>query len=499
METDWQRRALTLHETSTPSSLSAPLPGIAELLASPRPTPDSIPAYYQHQQHHQRRQPSPTTALPSASRSTPPSAPVLSTAANAYSSSEQSPFAAATATTTAVHHASQASPTESATSTTPSDRHHYHQPTAQPAAFSFMPTAKSEAYQSLQDASPSEAPINARRQDSAISQQRFETSKDGLPFVPLSESNFPYSQQSPKDARPSTSPVHTSHAASQSSPLLPPPPPATHIASTSTWSHEHVDKSSAPLQSRTATDSSFRRINSSQTPDHTNSTNTRQRYNVRFAANHTPANMPAAQRSRHSPPMPAAPSPSTEVVESSTVPPLDEHVAPPIEPAIQAITRSLKHSDESLQSDARTSESSAERCPRCNETWSRPLPSASEWGRVAPAESAKDLARASENFIAQMRQYGKDADQKYEQWKEKHSRCPIIDHRDSESRLYGLASQETSHSNDPNGHTQGTGHAQPSTNKRKSEISHDEASKLQKVSHDAHATTAPLVRPSSLT
>lgn len=381
------------------------------------------------------------------------------------------------------------SPTGSATSTTPSERQYYPQPSAQPTATYSTSTTTSEAYQNPDDSSYSSAPINARRQDSAIAHHR-DTSKEGVSFAPPSESHFSYSHPSPQDSRHSTSPALSAYSLSHSSAVL----PQNHITATSAKSHEHVSSPSAHVPSQTGPDPLFNNTtSSSSSQDHTTR---QQRYNVRFAAVHTSANMPttAAQRSRHSPPRAT----STEPVDSPVVP-QDDHAEPTIEPAVQALTRILKPSEESSQPDARGRQSSVERCPRCYEAWSKPLMPTSEWRQDSPAESTTDFARATDTLFARLRQYGRDTEEKYEQWKEKHSRCPSNDHRHSNSNpdSHLAASTETPHSKTSNGSSQGTDHLQPVSNKRKSEVPHGDTSKLRKVLFDANPTATPPPRPSA--
>jgi hypothetical protein len=218
-----------------------------------------------------------------------------------------------------------------------------------------------------------------------------------------------------------------------------------------------------------------------------------QHYKVRFAAVYTSANMPttAAQRSRHSPPRAT----STEPVESP-VAPQDDYAEPMIEPTVQALTRSLKPSEESSQPDARGRQSSVERCPRCYEAWSKPLMPTSEWRQDLPARSTTDFARTTDTLLARLRQYGRDTEEKYEQWKEKHSHCLSTDHRDSNFNKYPAASTEMSHSLSSTNPSHPTAQSQFASNKRKIEGPHGNTSKLRKVLFSANpVTTPPLIVP----
>jgi len=305
-----------------------------------------------------------------------------------------------------------------------------------------------------------------------------------------SEANGFYSHRSPNDDHRPTSPGFNSYPASRS----PAPPTSSHGDATSSRSHEHMGRPSAPVPPRTAPDSSHRRVNPSLPPDHaTTSGHRQQRYNVRFVANHTPSNMTSAQRPRPSPPLATAPD-SREAIDSPS-PPRAEHVARPIEPAIQAITRSLQTTDESLQTERHDREQSVERCPRCYDTWNRPLPNPEEWSQDSPAENAESLWQANMNLFQRIRRHGKEADQKYEQWKEKHSHCPINGYRDR------ATSPEHAGVTDPS-HLKAHDYASEQvSNKRKSEVPHSESSKLRKVTFDASTSTstsiAPHVRPSA--
>jgi hypothetical protein len=369
------------------------------------------------------------------------------------------------------------SPTGSATSTstTRSERQYYQQSSTQPAA-AVVHASTVGGYQSPQDYPHSSVPTNTQRQDSAISHQRG-TSKEGLIFAPPSDFHFAHSQRVPENSRQSTSPGLATYHLPQSSA----PPAQSYMVAPSARSHEHVASLSAPAPSQTGTDPVFSNITQSLPQDHT----TRQRYNVRFAAVHTSANMPSTQRSRHSPLSPSAPV-STETIDSPSALP-DDIIEPTIEPATQTPTHDLKPSEELSPPDEFARESSVERCPRCSEPWSKPLLESSAWPQQSPAESSKDFAMAADNIIARFKQYGRDTEHKYELWKEKHRHCPPKDR---------AASSEPLHRRTLNGHIQGNGPPQAASNKRKSEMPHDDNSKLRKVLFDPDPATTHPARPS---
>ncbi|KAF2031712.1 hypothetical protein EK21DRAFT_110604 [Setomelanomma holmii] len=458
MESGWQHRGHPPHDPSAPSVLPT-LPSVAELLASSRPTSDSIPAY-QHPSASSRQH---------LSRSTPPNAPALSTSANASSSADHSH-------SSVFNYTNQASPTESATSTSPSEPQHYQSlNTHQSSVVPFGPTSTSATGPSL-GALHSQPPTNARRQDSAY--QRIESPKEGSSFAPSSESNFVYSNRSPSDNYPQPSPGSVSHPHSHTS------FPLNHHSASTSRSHEQG-------HAQIGTDSASRSSGSSQPQDHTSSNNSRQqRYNVRFATNHTIENMLPSQKSRQSPPLPTPPA-QVDAVNSPPVTP-EAAVPPIIEPAIRAITRSCQPSEDQLQSEERHQELSAERCPVCNETYRRPLPefnaSATDSNKPQGSSMDMDVGTGMLGIIDRLRKHGKDADADYAQWKAHHERC-------SRNRPSSSPRPPTSlPPNDRPSNGQSRANAQPEvvSNKRKPEDSHGDRQKLRKVAFDADTSAAPV-------
>ncbi|KAH8726225.1 hypothetical protein GQ44DRAFT_190052 [Phaeosphaeriaceae sp. PMI808] len=481
MESDWQRRSHMLHESPVSASESAPallptLPGVAELIASSRPATDCIPAY----KNNNNSSNSPNSSLPPILPPTSSGASILPHVAYSSSSPEQ-------LYSVAPHHQNQVSPSESHTSNSPPEQHIYPQSQIHPATGHYTPVLNSKVCSALQDTTYSQTPINGRRQDSAIAHQCIGPATEALSFAAPSESNFLHRRRSDTHYLPSTGPPAYSILYSLH-PTLPPP--------SFSKSHEYSASPAAASYTQIGTDSLPRTLNPSPLPDQTHTNNTRQqRYNVRFAANHTPATMPSVQRSRNSPPLSTIPLSSER--SESPVTPQNEKAAPTIEPAIQAITRNLKQSDDSLHSDARARQPSVERCSGCNESWSRPLPSSSNWILDAPTESATDFARATDKLIARIRQYGKDADQRYEQWKEQHSRCPPNGYRETGPSLHHATFPDPSQSKTPTSNPPPNAHTDVTSNKRKSEVAHGDSSKIRKVTFDNHAAVVSPVRPSA--
>lgn len=369
------------------------------------------------------------------------------------------------------------SPTNSATSTTSSEQHHYQQPRPQSAA---TQGATSEAYHHLQDAAHQQAPINSRRQDSAISHYRLETSKDSSSFTPPSESDFSYPHQSPKDSFRQDSPRLTSHYTPQSSNSS----LTAHLPATSPRLHEHVTPACAASVAASASDPSPRSAALPLPPDHVSPVTRQQRYNVRFVTNYTSTNMPPTQRPRPSPPLPAIMAPA-EPVQSPPVSRV-EHVAPRAEqltpradrmpiPDARAMILGQGHKRLEVPSQA-----GAERCPGCHEAYSPPLPTA--WRQQPPAKDAMDYAKATAELLARNRENEKIAEDDYERWKQKHASCPVKTPSDLGHDPHHLPI---------NGITHGL------SNKRKSEQAHDDMTRSRRYPFDSHSTTAPPVRPTA--
>jgi hypothetical protein len=318
-------------------------------------------------------------------------------------------------------------------------------------------------------------PINSRRQDSAVAHHRPDTAKDGLSFAPPSEPNFFYSHRSPNDTHRPASPALSYSTSSSSA-----PPSSTFAPATSTTSsHDHVTSPPALAHGQPALDPS-----PALPSDHSNVPNTRQqRYNVRFAANYTSENMPSVQRSRPSPPLPATTAPAEMPEPPRPVPvPIPTHQPAPTTSLDRARQAIIGNIDRPPRNGSEPQESSVERCPRCHEAWSPPLPAQSE-SKKSPAKSAFDYAMATDLLYAQQRQHAKDADEAFAQWKERHSHCPTKPAQANSNP----ASTQSPNSAPSNGHS----------NKRKSEVPHGESSKMMRHDFDGHAATAPPVQPST--
>jgi hypothetical protein len=466
MESDWQRRGHPHDTAPAPSTVLPTLPSVAELIASSRPAPASIPAY-----HHA------ASPLPPILSSTPHNPPPTA-AANAPSPAEQSYLGAARYSSHArsvsryqgVVCGTRAhvpySPTNSATSATSAsgERHFYPPPTA---AQGPTPGPSFEGYPCSEDPAH-QASNSARRQDSAIAHHhyRIESSKEGPPLAPPppSEPDAFYSHRSPTISRPSTSPAPRSHHSSQSPAQV---PSNLHV---STRPEEHVTGSTATSHYQPALDPSPKSLSSPLPQDHPNTSNTRQqRYNVRFATNYTSENMPSVQRPRPSPPLPAT-APAVETTRPLPSP-QSEHVAPTIDPLVRSILMGTNpHPDAQSQAESEAQESKVERCPGCNEAWSRKPVHALEWGKQSPATSVHDLEKAQGDTVSRLRQLEKDNDEAFDLWKKKHSQCPVPPTAPSRNvTSNGLS------------------------NKRKSEGPHP----FRKVTFDSHGPPAPLPQPSA--
>jgi hypothetical protein len=196
--------------------------------------------------------------------------------------------------------------------------------------------------------------------------------------------------------------------------------------------------------------------------------------------------MPSVQRSRPSPPLPATTAP-VEAPEPTPPTPTQQLVqTPSLDRARQAIIGSVLGVDGPLRTNAEVQESSVERCSKCLEAWSPPLPTQSE-RKQSPATSAYDYAMATDIFYAQQRQNARDADEAFAQWKEKHRQCPVQQPANANSNSHPPAAAKTPNNTSLNGHS----------SKRKSEISHGDSSKMRRHDFDGHITTAPPVQPST--
>jgi hypothetical protein len=368
-------------------------------------------------------------------------------------------------------------PTESATSTSsPPEQQHQQQSTARSSSRSLATPSTSDSYR---DDPYSQRPNNAPRQDSAIAQQPFDRSPD---------SNSNQSHRNANSFYHSASPEYTSYSTSRSSR----PSGVDHVNAFPPREHEHVAWPTTPAQPHTGPVASHRRITPPLSSDHPGISNARQsRYNVRFATNHTPSTMPVAQRPRPPSPGPAV-SASLSVVDPPS-PPQTEQIAREREPALLTIWGTLQPVNDQSQTQGLDREPSVERCSRCNEAWNRPLPKIANWSQDSPAEGANAFAQANMNLLNQIEKYGKDADLKYEQWKERHSHCPRNGYRDRGTSPDQTDSTDSSHSRAVNRRPKASEQAPPASNKRKSEAPHGDNSKVRKVTLDAVVPAAPPV------
>jgi hypothetical protein len=196
--------------------------------------------------------------------------------------------------------------------------------------------------------------------------------------------------------------------------------------------------------------------------------------------------MPSVQRSRPSPPLPATTAPAETPEPAPPLPNQQLMPTPSLDRARQAIIGSVLGVDGPLRTSAELQESSVERCPKCLEAWSPPLPTQSE-RKQSPATSAYDYAMATDIFYAQQRQNARDADEALAQWKEKHRHCPVQKPANANPNPHSPAATKPSNNTPLNGHS----------NKRKSEVPHGDSSKIRRHDFDGHLTTAPPVQPST--
>ncbi|KAH7402083.1 hypothetical protein DE146DRAFT_454671 [Phaeosphaeria sp. MPI-PUGE-AT-0046c] len=338
--------------------------------------------------------------------------------------------------------------------------HHHHPPahSQPPQGLTF------HGYQPEADA---HRPTNARRQDSAICHLiRPGTAKEASSLVRPSEPDVASSHRSPDSSRHSTSPTSPGHVLSHSrAPALP------------TTSHEHVTTSSTPYPQ--AAPELSNRTHSPLHSDSPQASSTRQtKYNVRFAANHTPENMPSAQRPRHSPPPPVAVQP-TEMAPPQEAPerpatPQAEPVRPPVIDRSQIISIIMGHQNGNSQPEPHVDEG-VERCPGCGEAWSRTPANAAVLLGHKQVQTHHDYARNMDNYHENLRQFEKENGEAFDQWKKKHSQCPV-------------APVAPPQANTPAGHS----------SKRKSEGLHEDVSR-KRPTLNGHAATAPPVQSTTPT
>lgn len=412
---------------------------------------------------------------------------------------------------------SRDSPTDVREPSSAPEQVRYHHPELQPAGSSFNSALTSEACQSMQDAALAQTSANSQRQDSAISQQRIEASKDSQSFAPSSDFSFTSFHRGSDGSRRSSSPKPISNPTSPvSSHPLPAGPRSTQVApqtgaqasrgghATSpsagkyrsmepVKSHENEAglSNSVPVEPGAKSTGPY----SSPSDQSNNSTTRQQRYNVRFIANYTSENMPPTQKPRHDP-SPVGPATS----ENSEPEPAahEQPVTPSIEPSVQTATPSNQPAEEQLQAQQRRRDPSVERCQGCNEPWKRPLPNTDSYRQSSPAENSNDLGRMSMHLIAQLQAHQKKADAMYDRWKWKHSHCvPQDDYDASPPSPATTEPQDDEHSTGGDGALRDSKHPQTPSNKRKSEIPHDGDQKLRKVAFENQSAAAPPIRSSA--
>jgi hypothetical protein len=251
--------------------------------------------------------------------------------------------------------------------------------------------------------------------------------------------------------------------------------------------HEHV----TPTSVGPAPDPPSTSAASPPASDHISPVTRQQRYNVRFAANYTSANMPPTQRPRPSPPLSTTTVPA-EHVESPPITQV-EHPAPhgehpasrnermPIPDARAMILgQGQRRVEVPSHSGTDLPTPSAERCPGCCETYSPPLPTA--WRQQPPAKDAMDYAKATAELFARKCENAKLAEDDYGRWKQKHASCLV---------------QVPSDSGHDDNHSTNSGATNGLSNKRKSEQSHEDTARLRKYPFDSSTTSAPPVRPTA--
>jgi hypothetical protein len=486
MASDRHPRSRPLFDRSTSGTMPT-LPSVAELLASSTPASDTIPAY--HRPSNPLRPAPLELAFP---RATPSTASYLIPPATLTASPRSSFVAVNHAShvrqvTVKAHARYQLLICNSPTGAGPSEQQQYQQPSQAP----------SPKFQDLVH-SHTHAPTNGQRQDSAVSQQHFDVSKEGQYPAPSAELAVPLSNQSPDDRL-------QSHLTTSSSPLLPVrtspyqpvPQPGAHTRGKSysvgghaigpSRPHEHA---ADPMHNSTRTETAHKSI-VPPTPDHPQNAR-QQRYNVRFAANHTPDNMLLSQKPRQDPP-PAA-TPLAEAQSSPIEPP----AAPAVESSVQGITSILRLQEDQSQAERHRGdrESSAEHCDACHSTWRRPLPDVQLYreepsaGAAIDDDPARSCRNSWSNMAALLRQHGKKADDSLAEWKNQHhGHC--WKHREAHQ---GSTPQQVG----PSNHSQvgmGTRAESNGANKRKSEVPHDDdAQKARKITFDVTSRTAPPVR-----
>ncbi|KAH7356179.1 hypothetical protein BKA66DRAFT_428641 [Pyrenochaeta sp. MPI-SDFR-AT-0127] len=520
MGSDWHHRSHLLPEPAPFPTQT--LPSVAELLSSSRP-PAADSLYHRPADSRPPPPPPPLSERP-VSRSASSIVPSLSAPANP-------PLTADSSWNAVNHHTSpHVSPTDQRLPTTALEHPQYHRQDFRQTALPSTAVSTSEASRTLQDAALAQPPINGQRQDSAISQHRIETFKDAHSFGPPSDVTFAsYSTASPNNSHLSPSPTTNSYPTTPSSSLpaaaaverrqsLIPPQPASrplerghskslsagaHVSADSSKSHEHVAGPSAPARS----DSIPRNSGPPASSDQPSSTSTRQqRYNVRFTANLTSENMPPSQKARHDAASTApAPADITEPQPTGQEQPLSASVEPSISsPSMPSANADPAPIEDQSQAQQKRRESSVERCQGCNEPWKRPLPDPDFYRHSSPAENNTDFSRLNMSMLTQLQDHRRRADAMYDRWKWQHSHClPQTSFNDFHPPSPpSTEPQDDLHTTSSDGASHNSKHLNASSNKRKSEVPHDDVqqvnSKVRKVTFES-STDAPPVRPSSPT
>jgi hypothetical protein len=364
----------------------------------------------------------------------------------------------------------------------------------QATAASYSPAVSSSgSSRPLQDAAPSQPPPTVNvRQDSAISQHRFDNSKEAESSLPSAVLAFSYFHPVVGNGRQSNTSPHSpaSEYRSNQAPVETGTRNQNGATSPSLSSDAHTfaESSRSPEQARDAnTDSGSRRPLPSPTLDQTTSTGRHQRYNVRFNTVYTSENMPPNQRPRPDP-HPTAPVP----VETPEEQPSPEHtIKPSVEQAILAITTAAPPPmEDSAQLQQNTPQ--VERCKNCGVRWKRPLPGENQFRNSSPAQNIREQTRLTEDYIKRLENHTKYADEAYAHWVRQHQMCAATATSPPETEA---AHKSRSRSvEDPSPPSPPT---YPVSAKRKSEMPH-EASKYRKVvTFDPPSNPTPPVRPTA--
>lgn len=402
------------------------------------------------------------------------------------------------------------SPTSTSIPATALDFTHRQPSPPQSAATAFRPVLTSDASRSLQDPSHSQTPIIGQRQDSAF--QRIEPLKEAHPIASSPNLAFSHSPWSPNERQSTISPRPNSSPATPSSPRpvqphsLQEPPPRAPLPSRNqsklqpSVRHNSTDASrpSEHTSVHAFAHSGPKSMLPSAPFEQVSTTSTRQqRYNVRFAPNCSPENMPSVQKPRADPPV--APVTLEETAESP-IAVQELPVTPSVEASIVQLIQNVTQPPED-HSRQLPRESSVERCQGCNEAWKRPLPNTKQWDTIAPAVDRTGIAKNSMDLIDRLRSHGKNAEAMYERWKLKHSRC--VQHHDEDDQPLSPASEphEDAKSTGSNGAPRDIRPTHSSSNKRKFDPSHDvveqtNASKSRKVTFEQEPDASPDVHPS---